>query len=49
MSGQANLLEVVTALGDCGRLADLLHRGQQETDEDGNDGNDHQQFDQRES
>src|SRR5207302_1856762 len=37
-AGQADLFEVVGALDACGRLADLLHGGQQEADEDGDDG-----------
>jgi len=32
-----------------GRLADLLDGGQQQADQDGDDGNHHQQFDQREA
>jgi hypothetical protein len=48
VGGQRDLLEVVHALGPAGRLADFLHRGQQQADEDGDDGDHHQQLDQRE-
>ena len=34
VSGQAELLEVVRALHAAGGLADLLHRGQQQPDQD---------------
>jgi hypothetical protein len=45
--GQGQLVEVVGAL-DAGRcLADLLDRGDQQADEDGDDGDDDQQFDER--
>ena len=43
---QADLLEVVLALGTGGGRTDLLHRGQQQSDQDRDDGNDHQQLDQ---
>ena len=46
--GQADLLEVVDALGTPGGLAGRLHGGQQQRDQDGDDGDHHQQFDQRE-
>src|SRR5205814_2958133 len=46
---QADLLEVVAALRASGRLADFLHSGYQEPDEDGNDGDHHQQFDEGET
>src|SRR5262249_9499772 len=36
--GQADLLEVVLALGAGGRLADLLDGGHQQADQDGDDG-----------
>jgi hypothetical protein len=45
MSADADLPQVVGALGACGRLADFLHCGHQEADQDGDDGNDHQQLD----
>ena len=49
VGGQRDLLEVVGAL-DAGRGgADLLDGGQQEADEDGDDGDHHQQLDQREA
>jgi len=48
VEGQADLLEVIAALHSIGRLAHLLHRGQQQADQHANDGNHHQQFDERE-
>ena len=48
VAGQGDLLEVVLALGPGGGLADLLHGGQQHADEHGDDGEHHQQLDQRE-
>ena len=42
------LAEVVGAFDAGGRLADLLHRGHEEPDEHGDDGDDDQQLDQRE-
>jgi hypothetical protein len=45
---QADLLEVVLTADAVGRLANLLHGGEQQADQDGNDGDDHQQLDQRE-
>src|SRR5262249_48505124 len=48
VDGQADLLEVVLALHACGGLADLLHGGQQQADQDGEDGDDDEQLDQRE-
>ena len=45
---QRDLLEVVGALHPRGGLADLLHRGQQQADQDRDDGDDDEQFDQRE-
>src|SRR5439155_13899995 len=45
---QPDLLEVVLALRPGRRLAHLMNRRQQEADEDGDDGDHHQQFDQRE-
>src|SRR5262249_14666483 len=47
VTAQGKLLHVVLALRALGRLADLLHRGQQQADENGDDGNHHQQLDQR--
>jgi hypothetical protein len=49
VQGQADLLEVVLALGSRRRLADLLHGGQEQADEHRDDGDDHQQLDQREA
>src|SRR2546421_30440 len=48
VEGQADLLQVVLALGAGGRLAHLLDGGQEQADEDGDDGDHHQQLDQRE-
>ncbi len=47
VQGQANLLEIVDALRACSGLADFLNGRQEQADEDGNDGDDHQQLDQR--
>src|SRR5262249_32964146 len=49
MDRQAELLKVVGALHAGGGLADLLHGGEQQADENGNDGDHHQQLDQREA
>jgi hypothetical protein len=46
--GQPPVAEVVLALGLVGGLAHLLDGGQQHADQDGDDGDDHQQLDQRE-
>ena len=43
---QSNLLEVVLATHAAGGLADLLHRGQEQSNEDRDNGDDHQQLDQ---
>src|SRR5262249_6636587 len=43
-----HLMEVVAALDPGGRLADFLHRRQQQADEDGDDGYHHQQLNERE-
>ena len=47
--GQAELLEVVGALGATGRLAGRLHGGEEQRDQDGDDGDHDEQLDQRES
>ncbi len=47
VEGQAQLLEVVLALGSPGGLAGLLHSGKQQRNQNGNNGNDNQQFNQR--
>ena len=44
--GEADLLEVVGALREPGRLAGRLHRRQQQRDQDADDRDDHQQLDQ---
>ena len=49
VQGQAELLEVVGAVHAAGGLADLLHRRQQQADQDGDDRDHHQQLDQREA
>jgi hypothetical protein len=48
VQGQPLLFEVVRAAHACCRLADLLDRGEQEPDQDGNDGDHHQQLDEGE-
>src|SRR5207248_2350836 len=48
MTGKAQLLEVVRTLGTSRCLADFLHGGHEERDQDSNDGNDHKQLDERE-
>ena len=49
MQGQRQLLEVVLRLRPGGRLADLLHGGQEQADQDRDDRDHHQQLDQRET
>ena len=49
VQGQADLLEVVDALGAAGGLAGRLHGRQQQADQDGDDRDHHQQLDQREA
>jgi hypothetical protein len=49
VQGQAELLEVVLALGAGGGLAHLLHGGQEQADQHREDGDHHQQLDQREA
>jgi hypothetical protein len=46
---QTHLLQVVLALGAGGGLADFLHGWQEQTDEDGDDGNHYQQLNQSET
>ena len=46
---EANLLQVVGALGPTGRLAGRLYRGEQQSNQDGDDGDDDQQFDEGET
>jgi hypothetical protein len=48
VAGERELLQVVLALHATGRLADLLDRGEEQPDQDGNDGDDDQQFDEGE-
>ena len=47
LNGQADLLEIVLALGAAGRFAGGLDRWQQERYQDANDRDDNQQFDER--
>ena len=49
MRRQAELLEVVDALGAAGRLAGRLDGRQQQRDQDGDDGDDDEQLDQGET
>ena len=49
VDGDADLLEVVGAGHAVGRLAHFLHGGNQQADEHGDDGDHHEQFDQRET
>jgi hypothetical protein len=42
---QSNLLQIVAALGAAGRLARHLNGGQEQSDQDADDSEDHQQFD----
>jgi hypothetical protein len=48
MNGNPELLHVVGALHAIGRIANLLDRGQKQTDQNGNDGDDNEQFNERE-
>src|SRR5579875_3674851 len=49
LNGQDQLLEIVAAFDATGGLAHFLNRGQQQTDENGNNGNHYQQLDERET
>ncbi len=49
MNSQSQLFQVVFALCSTGRFPGLLHGGQQQGNQDGNDGDDDKQFDQREA
>jgi hypothetical protein len=49
VEGQGQLFEVVGALHACGGLANLLHSGKEKANENGNDGNDDEELDQRET
>jgi hypothetical protein len=48
VQGKSPLLEVVGAFHAIGGLADLLHRGQQQADQDRDDRNHDQEFNERE-
>ena len=45
--GKTHLLQVIAALGPSGRFPSRLHCRQQQRDQDSNDGNHHQELDQR--
>ena len=49
MKRDADLLQVVGATGASGRLAGMLHGGQQERDQNPDDGDHDEQLDQRET
>ena len=49
VGGQPDLLEVVGALDTAGGLARRLHRGQEQRNQHGDDGDDYEQLDQRET
>ena len=49
MHGEAKLLQVVGALHAVGGFPDLLHRRQQQTDQNGNDGDHDEQLNEREA
>ena len=46
---QGDLLEIIQATHTAGRFASLLHGGQQEGNQNGNDGDDDQKFDEGEA
>src|SRR5262249_33254442 len=48
-TGQGELLLVILARGAVRNRADLLYGGEEQSDEDGDDGDHHQQLDQREA
>jgi hypothetical protein len=47
VDSQAELFEIVAAFDSTGRLPNLLDRRHQQSNENGNDGDDHQQFNER--
>ncbi len=49
MQGQTPLLQVVLALSSASRFSGLLHRWQEQCDQNCDDGDHHQQFNQSES
>jgi hypothetical protein len=49
VQGQANLLKVVLAFQRVGRLPNLLHGGEKQADQNGDDSDNDQEFDERES
>ena len=48
LNAQTNLLQVIGALGTSTCLTRRLNRRQEQRDQDADDGDDHQQFDERE-
>ena len=48
VQGQGDLLAVIQALGAGRGFPDLLNCRQKQSDQNGNDGDDHQEFDERE-
>jgi hypothetical protein len=48
-ASQPNLPQVIRALGASSRLACRLNRGQQQSDQDADDRDDHEQFNKREA
>jgi hypothetical protein len=49
VKSDAQLLEIVSALGASGRFPGRLYGGQEQGDQDGDDRDDHEQFDEREA
>src|SRR5437870_1273991 len=49
LKGDGQLTKIAHALRARGRLTHLLHGRQEQADQDGDDGDDHQQLDQREA
>jgi hypothetical protein len=47
VAGEQDLLEVVGAFHPVGGFPDLLHGGQEQADQDGDDGDDDEQLDER--
>jgi hypothetical protein len=47
VQGQPDLLEVIRTLEPVGRLADLLHRREQQADQDADDRDDNEKLDER--
>jgi hypothetical protein len=49
LTGHADLVEIVRALGACGGFAHFLYRRQQQADQHGDDGDDDEQLNKREA